>query len=296
MRNIRKWTKKEEEYLKKNYLSYEMSKISKDLDRSISSITNKAFVLGLKNRNNKLSNLNKLLNETNESYYWIGFFMADGHFNKNGQIQINLSIKDLHHLIRFASFIEYKKELNTPRLSVSDKEVVSLIKEKFNLTNNKTYNPPILNINDEEKMFSLIVGFIDGDGYIDKKGYLSIKIHKSWKDVLEKMLINLVGYDNYSIYLNSGNLVIGCVKKIELTKKVKKRVIELNLPVLIRKWENIDFNKLSKQERRNSMDAECFSLFENGNSPTEVISKTKFSSSFVYTSFNRWNNIDNKVD
>ncbi len=288
MKNIKPWTDKEIEYLQKNYSDYDLSKISKNLKRSISSITNKAFVMGLENRNRKFSKLNKLLEDTNEAYYWIGFLMADGHFSKNNQIQINLSKNDFHHLKKLANYIEYSKKLIKPSLYVSDKEVVSSLKERFNLDNNKTYKPPIINIGKEERLFSLIIGFIDGDGNIDKNGYLRIKVHKNWYSVIDFMMKNLVGTGNYNISIDSKNLVTGSVTKIELTKKIKERVEKLYLPILERKWKKIDIKKLSKKEKRLKMDSECFRFFNKGCEPKKVIKETGLSKSFVYNSKKRW--------
>lgn len=294
MRNIKLWNQDDIQYLIENYSKFDLSKISKDLERSLSSITNKAHILGLENRNRKYSNLSKLLEETNESYYWIGFLMADGHFGKSGQIQVNLSKKDFNHLKKLANYIEYSKELIKPSLYVSDKNVVPIIKEKFNLHNNKTYNPPFINIIDKDKLFSLIIGFIDGDGHIDKKGYLRIKVHKNWFDVIDFMMKNLVGFGNYKIYIDSKDLVIATITKIEITKKIKEKIDILNLPILKRKWSKIDVNKYSKKEKTIKMDNECFLLFEIGCAPTEVIEKTNFSKTFVYNSKKKWDREINK--
>ena len=51
---------------------------------------------------------------------------------------------------------------------------------------NKTKNIPTIPKLNDDQFFSLIIGFIDGDGSIHKYGnYLTIKCGKSWKNILE---------------------------------------------------------------------------------------------------------------
>ncbi len=41
--------------------------------------------------------LQKLLNEDNETYYWIGFIMADGCISRNKTLSLGLAIQDEEH-------------------------------------------------------------------------------------------------------------------------------------------------------------------------------------------------------
>ena len=48
-------------------------------------------IIQKKNHPNKIE---KLLDETPESYYWVGYLLADGHFNKNYRLNFTQSGKD----------------------------------------------------------------------------------------------------------------------------------------------------------------------------------------------------------
>ena len=71
-------------------------------------------------------------------------------------------------------------------------------------------------------------------------------------------------------------------------KAIKQRIQQLKLPVLERKWERVSFEKLSKQEKRTVLQAECFDLFRKGLLPKEVVKNTGRSVSFVYRAFNQY--------
>ena len=287
MRKQRKWTDKEITYLKNNYTNGDINEITKKLDRTISSITNKAFNLNLEHRSNKLSDLSPLLLDTNEAYYWMGFLMADGHFSKSGQIQVNLSKKDLPHLIKFSKFVNYEKELNKPSLYVGDKKNYKKIKNKFNLNNNKTYSPPKINVNDINLLYSLIIGFIDGDGTINKDGYLYIKCDSSWLTNINYML-EVISNGTHTCKINKDGLTNGYITNIETMKKIKIKAISLKIPLLSRKWDRINLKKMSKKETRHKLDSICFNLFNENKKPVEVIKNNKISSTFVYASYKRW--------
>ena len=156
--------------------------------------TLQAFLLGLK-RDIPNANIINLMNESNEAYYWLGFIMADGHFNKNKQLQINLAKKDLNHLKKFARFIEFKGELKKPKISVGYTKINDWLIKNFNVTNNKTYNPCDLNNLTGDNLFSVCIGFIDGDGCISHNGVLRIKCHKSWLSNINKIASFLTNGD-----------------------------------------------------------------------------------------------------
>jgi len=102
------WKTQEIKYLKENYKKGNVDDFVKKLGRSWSAIQQKAFCFKLKRESESFSNPFKLINGSNESLYWIGFCLADGHFNeKSKQLQINLAIKDFKHLKKLAKFINY---------------------------------------------------------------------------------------------------------------------------------------------------------------------------------------------
>lgn len=54
----------------------------------------------------KKCNLEKLLLDVPETYYWIGFILADGHISKNNRLVVTLSVKDKNHLIKLQKYLE----------------------------------------------------------------------------------------------------------------------------------------------------------------------------------------------
>lgn len=205
--------------------------------------------------------LEKLLLDTPESYYWMGFAMADGSFVGN-RLQFGLSIKDENLLGRFSHYIKCDNTIYKSggkcEFSVMDSYSVPLLREKFDIQKKKTYNPPkTITWMEDDLLYSFIVGFIDGDGSITKQykrndAILRIKVHGNWLNILndiskfisEKADVNTVkakiDRDGYAT-INLGNHV--------LLKSLKSKTLELKLPVLSRKWSIIDLNHINKMER-----------------------------------------------
>ena len=274
------WSKEECVYLKQMYGLLDKHTLTSVLNRSWPSIQNKAFLLKIKRETN--ANSRKLISETNESYYWLGFLMADGHFNKNGQIQINLAEKDLKHLQKLGEFLEYKRKITKPHLSFSFTEIKEELESKFNVVNNKTYNPCNLQNISGDALFSFIIGFIDGDGSISKRGCLSIISHKNWLENI-CLMIKEISNDKYcSCKINKVGFSYATITNIETLKLIKRKIISLGLPVLQRKWERISFDKLSKNERFLNNSKIIEELTQQGLSTTEIIKKTGLSKSNIY--------------
>jgi hypothetical protein len=280
-RNVRIWDDVSITYLMTNYEMTNKDELIEYLGRSWSSIQNKAFLLNLK-RDVSNADVNKLINGCNESYYWLGFIMADGHFSLSKQIQINLAKKDLEHLMKFADFVGYKGKINKPRININYSKINNWLLDTFNISNNKTYNPCNLNNLSGDKFFSFIIGFIDGDGTINKKGYLYIKCHKSWLDNLNKMVSFLTNGDFNKGRINVEGLALVQLTKIEHMKSIKEKSIILNLPILARKWSRVNETKYSKKELSLKNFNSCRDLFRQGFSVREVVEITKLSLSQVY--------------
>ena len=245
---VKNWSKTDEEYIIETYPKGKKSDIINKLNRSWSSIQNKAFLLDIKRGKN--ANVYKLISGTNESYYWLGFLMADGHFGSNNQIQINLAKKDLNHLKKFATFVEYDGELIKPNLSIGFKEIRQELENKYQIVSDKTHYPCSLDNIDGDSLFSFIIGFIDGDGSINKKGYLTIKCHNSWVFNLNKMIAFLIDGDYQGGKINSEGLAIVTLTKIEVMKAMKSKI--------------------------------CVDLFKKGLTVIEIMNKTGLSKSQVY--------------
>ena len=273
------WSDEDISFLRLHYADGDKTLIVKKLNRTWSSIQNKTFQLGIE-RDILNANISKLINGTNESYYWLGFIMADGHFSKANRICINLCKKDLAHLKKFANFVEYTGDLIKPSITISYNKIKDELYDKFRISNNKTYEPCLLDKLSGEAFFSFIIGFMDGDGTINKKGNLYVVSHKNWFDNIDSMLRFLT--NKYFCSINKSGLVVGGISNIETMKSIKTKILKLELPILNRKWDRVNFNKLSKSEKHELYKDECITLFNTGLSPVDIINQTKISRSFVY--------------
>ena len=248
-----------------------------------------------KKRTKRLNNLKVLLEETPETYYWIGFLLADGHFDDGKRIIVGLAEHDRDHLEKFAKYIGYNGTIslvkrephNAVRLAAMDTEVVGKLCEKFDIRSNKTYNPPkTLNWIPEDLFLCLLAGLIDGDGNISnfhgrKDAFIRIKQEKSWLPILkefakyfkeeDRVKINKQGYDEVEI--------TGFPKIREL----KKKLLEYNLPLMDRKWGKIDVGFETKYEKKEKAYRKIKELLAQKIKQTEIAKMVGVSESTVTT-------------
>jgi len=206
----------------------------------------------------RASDLSPLLDDCPVSYYWAGFLLADGTVSGK-RIKLHLSAKDSSHVRRFAKFISYRgRRKDKCAVSAMDSKLVPALGRKFGIINNKTYNPPQLEwIKDNDLFLSIFAGFVDGDGNIRKLHNrpdfsLRIKCHSSWINTIQMFAdrlsvicseeipnakINSQGYTEISI----GNSIV--------LKKIKRLLMPLELPLLKRKWNQIDLRFISRREQ-----------------------------------------------
>ena len=201
------------------------------------------------------ADLSVLLDDSLTTYYWMGFLLADGSFHNN-RLNLTLSVKDFNHLLKFANYINYNGSYGTSDTSKSvkckDIDVISKLKIKFGINDNKTYNPPvsILKFSSEQNL-ALLAGFIDGDGYICKvknqnNFRLHIKNHKTWLHILKEFSILISGSDKFC-RINKHGYAELIISNTELLKQLKINIIKLNIPIMDRKWNNIDLNFTSRR-------------------------------------------------
>lgn len=199
------------------------------------------------------NSLFKLLEETYLSFYWLGFIIADGSLNQN-KFELCLAEKDLNHLKKFSEFINFNKEIkfrnksNSYRIAFSDQISVPKIKEKYDLKDRKTYNPIRFKIfckYNKELLLCLLIGIIDGDGYIGTNGsknscLISIASHKNWKKFYTQLLknINVSGFIIKNVN-KTNTITIKLFKREKILFLLKDIAIKFNLPFLKRKWDKI---------------------------------------------------------
>lgn len=265
------WTENEVDYLKESYYEESQKVIIENLrQRKWGSICKKAEKLNLKRKKIKKNELNILLNESFESYYWIGFLIADGCF-EDRRISIAVSKKDLNHLLKLKKYVNStniisEAERDYFRMRLGDKSAVDVLKRKFKIKSNKTNFPCCFkSVNDEKLLFCLIIGFIDGDGCLNKNKYcnhytLSAVGHYSWLDNFIFMFNFLFDYfkidkTNKKPYIKnvkvtlpqnsfktSHKLCTFSITNKELIKSIKNEIDALNLPYLKRKLGKIDYS------------------------------------------------------
>ena len=244
---------------------------------------------------NKKSDLSVLLNDTPEIYYWIGFLIADGHFSNRNAIKLCLSLQDKNHIEKFAKLVQYTGEPTTHKnsigFSVQDKNIVQQIKDKFGISNIKTYKP-IVNLPENDDLFlSFIIGLIDGDGNITKVGgnrpdsAIRIKCHNSWLDVLNKIHIRISimseCINNHTPHLINNKYALLSWGHYKIVKYMKKNAIRLNLPILERKWSIIDTNYIGKTEKSYFYKKEIYSMLLRGFKNKHICAELNLSSSCV---------------
>lgn len=239
------------------------------------------------------SNLNILLNDTYESYYWLGFLMADGYFSKN-RIQITIHKQDQKHLRKLKRYVgDYSSIKQRKYISAAwmDSDLVPKLKTKFKISNRKTYEPcDLSSILDTKLFFCLIVGFIDGDGSISKQSgrddvFLRIKCHPNWINNL-RLFANTLETLNLSskIVVTTTSHGWGELRIANNTdlRTIKKLVIELNLPILTRKWDKINLDKISRRELKLQNKHAITRLLNQGYDAQQILKITKLSEYKVY--------------
>ena len=139
---------------------------------------------------------------------------------------------------------------------------------------------------------SLFIGFIDGDGCIRNQTsrndfLLTIHVHKNWYNnilFMENFIYNFfkipknkqltkIGNDGYARVIITNNFII---------KQLKIKTIELNLPVLSRKWAKIDENKLSKPEIIKVYKEEIITLHNKGMKLKDITKLGKYTEGLIY--------------
>ncbi len=231
--------------------------------------------------------------------------MADGHFAEYS-ISLGQCTKEMNHMQKYADFISFARELKDEgpeggvRITSGDKYLVPLIKKKFKVSNLKTYNPPDFKwIKNKDLLLSLIIGFIDGDGCISQvetqgegiKSWLRIKVNCSWIDNLSYFYYFLHEYSGFKIkkkvsppkvYRDKRNIFILSIYDNDVLAFMKRKIIELNLPVMARKWDPVDENHVSKIEKEKIMWPKIKCMLNEGVSKIEVSNIMGFSNKVLH--------------
>lgn len=276
-----KYTSDEINFIKTNYSEHGVQYLADHLNRTKSSIYFKANSLDLKSKtlNNKKCDVNFLLSDSLESFYWNGFIAADGSFNHNGRsLKIALSFVDADHLSKLSEKIHTKVRIYASssklsygskvcELAAYDSVLIPKIMNKFDFKESKTHNPPSTErytTFTDDQLIAFFIGFIDGDGCISKKfnngNRITLQVDASWVNFLDFFNVKLHNKFRYlrgstvALSKNHGKtyayLTIG---KERLLNNLSFFIRTNDLPVLDRKWSNIEpidrvVNSLKKNE------------------------------------------------
>ncbi len=259
------------------------------------------------------SRIEKLLEETPEAYYWVGFLLADGNLCGN-RIKIALSVSDLDHLKKFAAFIEMNPDriciwtrpsdgYTYCSIAIVNALAAKGLREKFGFRERKTYNPPIVTHELNDLLISMYAGFVDGDGcirnlHLRNDFNIAIKCHSSWLDFLTKLQSDLYkffeehkhGYISTAL-INSRGYAYVTLSNVLLLGKLKAFLKGLNLPIMTRKWDVIDESYVDKYRSRVNNTKEnhrrIIELYEQGNKVSLISSALGIKYSTVYNCLRR---------
>lgn len=201
----------------------------------------------------RVNSLDKLIkDESLQTFYWIGFLLADGSFYDKSKFEFALKNSDKYVLEEFSRYIgyigdiKYKESTNCNRICFSNSLSIPKFMAKYGFQPNKTYNP--INFDyfrkyTREQLLSLLIGIIDGDGNISKNGSdynnrITITSHKVWESFY-KELFDYLGIDWRCTSVKDTNAISIRICKREYCLMLKKFILNNNLFYLQRKWIKI---------------------------------------------------------
>lgn len=237
----------------------------------------------------------------------MGLLLADGHFSKTGTI--SLSLTDKEHIEMFCDFLHIPKEKITCRKGLLDHHkdvygvtktntsIVKQIKEKYGIDNRKSYNGFRLIDGNRDMIYALICGFIDGDGNIKYQTgrsdcLLQIQLHSSGylflNDIID-FIYNTNEFENLKkpkilqfTDINGWNAAKLNITNNLILKYLKNKAIELNLPIMKRKWDKINTDFIGRIERGKITRKNVYDLYlQNKYTHQEIADKVGIARSYV---------------
>lgn len=245
--------------IRQNYEYGNLDELSKTICKNKHAIQEWARKHGLKRKINILrkGNLTKFLDGSLESFYWLGFHAADGYISKNGHFMLSQSKPE--HLQKLAKFLETEiktiksgigysgKERISYRVAVYDNKIGSQINNMFNIKTKKTYDRISIDFLDSlDKAKSFLIGYTDGDGYINKSN-IKLQCHKNWFEVYKELYIkqNKNGCMNiYLEYKKSNNDSYSTARiTSSYSRELHQFALKNNLPINEVKWNKLQYPK-----------------------------------------------------
>lgn len=254
---LKKWTKQEVDFLKKNYKKHPTKWCAKQIGKNVGTVRQKAITLNLHTYRHALS-INEIKNVYVDSFlnvkvpevaYVLGFLWADGYISNGGKyVSLNIVKKDLNKIKKLFSYIgrwifSNKKVSTKDGVKRKSQKTAYICNEQFHsfLTENDYLKKSILS---PCKIFSkipaqikryFIRGMVDGDGcfYVSKNGRtrqfkLAGTFEQDWS-LIEKLFI-----ENNITY------------KVERNTQINKINNKLNKSSVVRVWKRESIINLSK--------------------------------------------------
>lgn len=213
----------------------------------------------------KHSKCRNLLNNTCESYYWLGYLASDGSFKLDAASKISrisLRVNDKESVEAFKKFLEVDNKISQVgacyKINVMDRSTCQTLIDKYKVSNKKTYNPMIVRNLTEDKFVSYLIGFIDGDGSIKLQTKrstpkISIKCHFSWLNEMlywHSQLEQFTGEIIAPPKINNQGYCSWSIASLIVIKYVKLKSRKLQLPCLKRKWDVINLRIINSSNIR----------------------------------------------
>lgn len=277
MKTCKRWTEEDNILFRQIYPTLTQDELLKVFpDRTKVAINIHASLLGLRKSRNPYitTNCQYLLEDTTETFYWAGFILADGNISNN-RLKVSISIKDQEHLHKLASRLNINISINNTKsnfgevrmcqISCMDKKNILAFSDKFQIHNNKTYNPPKDYTFDDYLMLSILIGIIDGDGCIRNQTgrndcSIRIKCHSSWCSfytTFHQLLDKYFGSKSRPPKISNSGYMEWAIADYRLVKGLKRFAIDNKLPILTRKWDKIDLSIIPKTEKSRMVDQIC---------------------------------------
>lgn len=284
-----RWTQEKINLLRQEYPSGDKQLLAEKLgiSRKCLNYAAKRFKVRSLTKLNKYS-FSKLLEDNNISYYWHGFIMGDGNINEKGRLAITLSEKDSSHLYELSKIINCSIKTFEAKTSYTKGKYISLISsdvyaakdliKKYKIISPKTYNPPDLScLVNKNNFISFFIGLFDADGCFDFRkskviSTLKIEMHSSWENCLQFLSSKLSSYFDIEsrVRKTSRGYVKLVITKYKHIQTLKKKAIELNLPILQRKWQDVDIYYVPKKFVLNNSIDKLISMVDNGKSWQDI--------------------------
>ena len=206
------------------------------------------------------NNLNRLITEqTPQSFYWIGFLIADGSFHSGSKFELGLAEKDLSVIEAFCEYIAYnnkimyREDTKSYRISFANSIENPKFMEKYGFKPRKTYNPIdffVFKDYNKELLLALLIGIIDGDGSIQPNGSsnafcITITAHESWTQFYQEFMEILDIPEHISS--REGSITIRIYRR-EILQLLQNVITNNNLFHLKRKWNKLMIKEPSVSE------------------------------------------------